>query len=389
MKKVLALFIFLILTIVLAGCKNKENQDAELKLWEENADLTAVETPEELYKKALKEDTLVIYSISSRVMDVKKSFEEAYPGLTVYVHDVRGEDLLNMLKSNYEAKTYNCDIVLCCDNTGKITNELLPKGIVYKYIPYDMKDKFYSYCNEETLTLMGEVQQVFYNSDGYEEPPIHNWWELTDEKFRGKVVVNNPLKSLAQMAQFGMIINEDEKMKDAYFDLYGKEIELKENENAGETFIRMLVENDAVFVNTNDEIVDLVGEKDQKDYVLGLMISSKIRMRDYGYEIQPINDLEPFVGTYSPNSIMITGGSKNINTAKLFIRWIYGEADGQGEGYKPYLTRGAWSARKDVQSESDIALENMNLMFLDEDYIYNNSQKLENFWLDLLTLNEK
>lgn len=360
-----------------------------MTLWAENADLTAEETPKELYEKALKEDTLVIYSISSRVMDVKKSFEKAYPGLTVYVHDVRGNDLIEMLKENNKAKDNKCDIVLCCDNTGEISKELLPKGIVYKYVPYDMEDLFYTYCNDKTLTLMGEVQQVFYNTNVYKEPPIHNLWELTNEQYRGKVVINNPLKSFAQMAQFEMIIKEDEKMKEAYYNLYGKEIELKEKENAGEAFIRKLIENDAVFVNTNDEIAKLIGEKDQTDYTLGIMISSKVRMKSYGYEIEPIYDLDPFVGTYSPNSIMISGRSKNINCAKLFIRWIYGESDGKGEGYQPYLTEGAWSARKDVSSASKIPLSDMKLLYLDEDYIYENRQSFDDFWIDLLASKEK
>ena len=49
---------------------------------------------------------------------------------------------------------------------------------------------------------------------------------------------------------------------------------------------------------------------------------------------------------------MIAGGAKNINSAKLFIRWILGEADGNGEGGKPFLQEGAWPSRTDAHGGS-------------------------------------
>lgn len=388
MRRISILCTIIALTCILCGCMKEENQDTEMKLWEENAKLSAEETPEELYEKALKEDTLVIYSVSTRVMDVKETFEKEYPGLTVSCYDVRGNDLINKLENNYEKKDYACDIVLCSDNTGQISNELLPKGIVCKYVPYDMEDKFYSYCNGEVLTLMGEVQQLVYNTQAYEEQPVHNWWELTEERFRGKIIFSNPLKSMTQGALFNMIIHESEPMREAYYELYGKEIELMDGENAGEAFIRMLVRNDAIFVNSSDEVLEQVGDVTSDNQLIGIMLSSKVRMSEYGYTLNLMNDIEPFTGTYSPNSIMLCAGSKNLNSAKLFIRWIYGEADGQGVGYQPYLTKGTWSARKDVPGVSEIALEDMKLLQLDTDYIYKNSQNFDTFWTNLMAGNE-
>lgn len=52
------------------------------------------ETPEELYEAALKEDTLVVYSTTTRIYKVKESFEAAYPGLTVEVYDTRAHDMV-------------------------------------------------------------------------------------------------------------------------------------------------------------------------------------------------------------------------------------------------------------------------------------------------------
>ena len=56
--------------------------------------ITDNSTPEELYEMALKEDTLVVYTVSTRVVDTKEAFEKAYPGLFVEVRDLRSPNLI-------------------------------------------------------------------------------------------------------------------------------------------------------------------------------------------------------------------------------------------------------------------------------------------------------
>lgn len=391
MKKFFAsISIFLSLILLISSC-GKENNKSAIVMgdWLNSANLTAVETPDELYNKALKENTLVVYSVSIRVMDVKKSFEAKYPGLTVYVNDVRASDLIDTLKRNYYSNNFDCDVVLCSNNTGIISNELLPKGIVYKYVPYDIANKINPSNNTDVLNLMGEIQLLFYNSEKYDHPPVHNWWELTEEKYRGKVVMINPLKSISNMGLICMIINNNKMMEESYFNLYGKKLTLNQNENAGVLFIKKLIENDLVLVNSGAEVIELVGTPNQVSPPVGITISSKIRKKDIGYCIEPIYDMDCFCGTYSPNSIMLAGGCKNINAAKLFIRWILGETDGQGEGYKPYLTDGTWSVRTDVHSKSNIELKDLKTLNLDLDYINNNIEYISKLWQSLLKTREQ
>lgn len=52
-----------------------------------------------------------------------------------------------------------------------------------------------------------------------------------------------------------------------------------------------------------------------------------------------------FDAVFMPNCIMMVGGAPNVNSEKLFVRWLPGETDGQGEGYRPFLQQGAWSVR--------------------------------------------
>ena len=81
---------------------------------------------------------------------------------------------------------------------------------------------------------------------------------------------------------------------------------------------------------------------------------------------------------------MIAGGSKNINSAKLFIRWLFGEADGHGEGYAPYLQSGAWTVRSDVRDDTGVRIEELNLLRLDYSYLYENREAFLVLWEELV-----
>ena len=121
-----------------------------------------------------------------------------------------------------------------------------------------------------------------------------------------------------------------------------------------------------------------------KNDCLGIMISSKLRMRDIGFAIAPVTGLAPFDGVYAPNSISIVGGAPNINAAKLLIRRIFGEADGTGEGYLPYLQNGAWSMCEDVQSPFFISRNSLLLIDVDNGFAYENRESFAARWEDLL-----
>ncbi len=385
MRKAIAILLLTTTLILFCSCAGQRHSTSpDMDVWLRNSRLDAQETPQELYRKALEEDTLVIYSSSTRIMDVKDSFEKQYPGLTVSVQDIRSVDLVDVLEQKFNDGEYDCDIMVCSDGNGEVSQNLVPAGILYKYTPYDLADKIRPENAPVTLPLVGEIELAFYNTEVYDSPPINNWWELTESRFFGKVVMPNPIKSFSAMGLIAMTIKNSDVMAQAYHDLYGTDIELSDGETAGEAYWRMLTENGMKLVNSSDEVVELVGTPGLTDPPIGIMVSSKTRMREVGFNIEPIYNMSYFAGTYSPNSIMICGGSKNVNSAKLFIRWVLGESDGRGAGYKPFLQNGAWSVRTDVQSETAVLLDNLNPIPLDPEYIYNNLDEITEFWLTLM-----
>jgi iron(III) transport system substrate-binding protein len=383
MKKIRLILTFLIVTLSISGCEAKDTNE-EITVWEEKANLDAQETPEQLYAAALSEETLVVYSTSTRMLDVAASFQKQYPGLTVRVVDIREDEMYAKLREDFEEGSIMCDVVCSADGRGVMVNEFIPQGVVYKYVPYDIANKMIDTGEDALLMLVSEASMLYYNDTYYDAPPVTNWWELTDEAWRGKVTMPNPARSLTTMAVFGTFIKESDAMAAAYEAHYGKPIALQDGESAGEAFVRMLVENDAMIVNSSDEVADAVGAPGTASWAVGIMVSSKMRLKSIGYNLHYCDPMEPFDGVATPVNIMMAGGAKNVNAAKLFIRWVLGEADGQGDGYKPYLQSGAWSMRSDVASETPIKQEGLDLVYIDREYIYSHKDEIASLWERLM-----
>ena len=60
---------------ITAACGKTADEDA----WLAGAALDKEETADELYEKALKEDVLVVYTVSTRATRTKEAFEKLYP----------------------------------------------------------------------------------------------------------------------------------------------------------------------------------------------------------------------------------------------------------------------------------------------------------------------
>lgn len=371
------------------GCA-KENsnpgQKEYLEKWLLEADLSAGESSEELYNAALEEDTLVIYSVSSRAFEVKESFEKKYPGLMVEIKDIRSEDVVSMLQENYKNKNYACDLVMCSDCNGSLNRELLEPEILYTYTPPDIAPKMKERHMDDGLTFVGESIMFFYNNGIYSKQPIHNIWELTQEEYKGKIIMANPLSSFSTYGFCSAILAEPDKIALAYEKYAGEPLKVPEGKTAGKVFWERAAKN-IVFVNSSDEVLEGIGGMGSDEYWIGVMISSKMRYQDLGYAFSPIYQMEPFSAVYTPNSVTVAAGAPNVNCAKLFVRYLMGETDGTGDGIKPFMTAGTWSTRVDVADANEVALSEMDYLEINKAYLYDNMDTISSFWEDLIKEN--
>ena len=214
-----------------------------------------------------------------------------YPGLTVSVRDVRGNDIIDMLNENYDNGNDICDIALRNDNDGVLSNDLLPRGVVYKYTPYDIKEHMIPGCDDETLMLMGEAQILIYNDEIYSEMPVSNWWELTEEHWKNKVVIASLMRSITGYSFLATILSRGELMEEAYKKWSGKSYETIDGLDAGHYFLRQLMENGLVLTNSSYEVMEMIGLPNTHNDSLGIVISSKLRLCDIGFCVAPVTEI--------------------------------------------------------------------------------------------------
>ncbi|MCR5670221.1 MAG: extracellular solute-binding protein [Butyrivibrio sp.] len=330
---------------------------------------------EELYKAALLEGVLTVYTVSTRATKTKEVFEKTYPGLCVEIRDLRSPDLIDAVKKSYEEDLMDVDVVICNDNSGDFKSTLVDTGAVVPYIPADIKDKMKEGHLEECVSFLDEAELLFYNTGKYDSPPISNIWELTEKEYEGRIYIPNPLRSFSTYAFVGSSFDHEKELKEAYEDYYEKTYE--SDKGSISEFLWKEISKNAVFTNSSDEVMEALNS-DAAD--VGIMVSSKLRYREVGYTISPIYRLEPFCGSRTSFAVMMGRNSKNVNAAKLFIRCLLGDEDGQGDGYKPFCTAGTWSARVDVSDGNDVPLEEADLIIPDQDYLIKNRKYMEEFW---------
>lgn len=377
-----AVLLVICLALALPACGSPVEETVSA-MWAAGAGLDGRQTPEELYEAALGEDALVIYSNTTRIYDTQEAFEEAYPGLLVDVQFVRASDLIDLLEEESSVENPVCDVVICTDSGAKLSGEFVPEGLLYKYVPYDMADKIKPDYNGAVLDFMVEAAMLFYNDTVHGAPPITNWWELTEPRFRGRFYMVDPLRSHTTNALMFTMIERSDEMAQAYYDLYGKDLLVPEGSSAGQEFWRMLLENDAQFTSSSDEALEQVGMPGQSDPPVAILVSSKERKTDLGYSIAPIYDMQPAAGVLVPGSVMMHAGTKNVNAAKLFIRFILGEADGTGAGFAPYMHEGSWSVRTDVKTPSAIQPEDANFWTINRGFFAEKQVEYTDDWISL------
>ena len=373
--KVLLVILSVVQIVIMSSCGKSSDQDE----WLDQAGLDKEETVEELYQKALQEDVLVVYTVSTRATQTKEAFEAAYPGLYVEIRDLRSPNLVEEVVNNYNNGLSDCDVILCNDNSGEFKEKIVDTGIAVPYLPSDISSHMKEAGNEGMVSFVYEAEMIFYNSARYDDCPVENIWELADPKFENRIYMPNPLHSFSTYAFCGSVFEHEDELAAAYRDLYGHDPETG-GLSAAEYFWTEISKN-VVFTNSSDEVLEALGSG-AADF--GIMVSSKLRFMDLGYDMAPVYRLEPFCGCRTSFSAMIARNSRNVNTAKLFIRFLLGESDGSGDGYKPFCTEGTWSVRDDVPDGSTVPLEDIDLIAPDQDYLIENGARLEDFWTKIL-----
>lgn len=326
------------------------------------------------------EGKVVVYSYSSRIMDVKQTFEEAYPGIEVEASNLKAYDLVEKVDREHAAGIRNADLIFVSDGEGSVIGDLLQRGVIKNYVPDDLVDVLPIDRREPLLTVFTQANVPYYNTALFDESPINTWWDLTRPEWKDRILMSDPLQSAETLGMFVAMVQHADEMAASYKDTFGEDIVTRKGENAGHEFMRRLIANDPVFVKSGSTVVDGVGKGDIP--MIGLASSPKLREIDQkGLSIAVAWDVAPALSVTSKAYLAMMADAPHPNAAALFARWMMGDSEG-GQGYAPFHVPGSWSSRTDVGAPPDSpAFEDVVMWTEDPEYVWTNGIQVRDFWM--------
>ena len=343
-------------------------------------------TLDELLELAQEEGTLTIYTISSRTANVVETFMERFPGVSAQAIDLRSNEAIERFEREFNAGLRNMDIMQIQDLDGSMWFEFVMQGKLHIYYPAEIMAAG-AIAPEHMVNGMPfiiELQQWFYNTEEFPDgAPISSWWDLTRPEWAGRIMIRDPLADIANLAT---LVRFSDKMAEDYERIFGEPITLHpDSPTVGHEFLRRFSANDLIFTASGGEIITAVGTPGQTTNTpIGYAMSSGLRRREErGYTLNYIN-ITPATGFPFTSFLYIAEEAPNPNTARLFVYWMLGGADGQGVGFDPWNTLGGWPVRDDIAPvEGSTPLSEINLFPHDVDFLYFNILDIHDFWLSL------
>lgn len=302
---------------------------------------------EELIKAAQKEGELTAYFTSSRIKDVGANFEKKY-GIKVKGTKMADPEQAERVIREVDSKHVQVDVIGFEDG-ALLEGKLIPEGYVISWFPSDLKE-FVAPEDQNPVVFLWQPRIFGYNTDSYgKKSPVTNVWELTEPKWKGKVIIRDPALTPANLDFFTALVSNPKPLEDAYKELYGKPISTKEA-NAGWEFLKRLFQNDIIAMKSDGDISDAVGAAGQKNAPIGMYTLTKQRDNQVkNLKLATCQELKPFMGYALPTYTAIVKNCPHPNAAKLFVHYIL------TDGSYPWTVEdmGGFSSNKTIPTNKD------------------------------------
>src|SRR5699024_8438388 len=179
-KKSFSLKFVLIASILIVSACASNSTDKADDNWAENNGIYDTESSDELYEKAKEEGKVIVYSNTSKYKKIKSLFEEEYTGIEFESYILNKSAMEEILIRKNDAEKY-----------------------IYPYKPEDIMENFLDgYQDDESPVMYFEVNSLYYNNELHDEPPVDNWWDLTEPEWKGKVLLQDPTSDLTLTQHF-------------------------------------------------------------------------------------------------------------------------------------------------------------------------------------------
>ena len=342
-------------------------------------------THEELLEKALAEEgTFIVYGNTSRIVTAAENFGALY-NIPFEGSNLKDAEIYTKLTTEIEGKAKGADMVMIQDGAS-LQSMALDTGYLVNFVPASVKETVAE--GDQNPLIHQFINKVFiWNNKGENVPAITNVWQLTEPQFKGNIVFKAPDSEQVNMNFLVMLTNEEwsAKLADAYKNLYGKDIELGDFENAGYKWIAEFLSN-CVFGNSDTTLAEEISQETAEGK-LGLFVLSKLRSSSVYTENLTVGQyvaaetgapIEPFAGFMYPMYALLSSNASRPYTAMLFIEYLMG-----ADGFKPWgKSIGAYSTNTAIAPlEGDLPLDSWkaSLVMEDPEYILDNYEDVYSF----------
>ena len=400
-KRATAIIFFSVAATVSVAAGVSEKLDAWLV---ENAlgpHATGQENWEEIVAAAKNEGQVSVYTASGRIAKLVDHFEALYPGIKLVVYDLGSVKTIEKTVREQDAGIFTADVITT-GNSGQVMYELLGKNRIFNYVPAHFIDRIPTENRDPLLIRVNEAMVFFYNKEVHPDgAPISNVWELTEEKYRGRVGIKNPMSSGSSLMGLATLVQEPDEMAAAYKRLTGKDIVLGDGvPDAGYEFVRRMLENDIVIYKSGSKLADAAGKAGQDDALIAMGNMTYIARNDSKGNVNAIvSDLDPVARLVYPNFMSIGANAPNPNAAKVLIAYLLGSTDinlntklekpyieGESfellQGLAPYHDAGSVSPRSDVPlPQGGEIWDQMKGWNVSAKFMWEQGPKLRDFWM--------
>ncbi|NOR61499.1 MAG: solute-binding protein [Rhodobacteraceae bacterium] len=390
---------------VAASAVSAQEVSPELQAWlEENAlgtNAMVEEDWDDIVARATEEGEVVVYSSSGRIAKLADHFQALYPGITLTLFDLGSVKTIEKTVREQDAGIFNVDVITT-GNSGQVIYELLNNGRIFNYVPAHYADRIPEENRDPLLIRVNEAIVFFYNTEANPDgAPISNVWELTQEQFRGRVGIKDPMASGSSLMGLATLVQYPEEMAAAYERLTGEALVLGEGvPDAGFEFVRRLLANDVVIFKSGSKLADAAGAAGQDDAMIAMTNMTYISRNDSKGNVNAIMaDLDPVSRMVYPTFMSIGANAPHPNAAKVFIAYLLGNTDlnidtvlekpyleGESfdllQGLAPYHDAGSVSPRSDVPLPAGGEIwDQMEGWNISAEFMWQQGPKLRDFWL--------
>ncbi|MFI6515545.1 ABC transporter substrate-binding protein [Spirillospora sp. NPDC050679] len=275
---------------------------------------------DELIAAAKKEGSLLAYDGSGDVKDMAEAFTKLYG---IKAEGVKSKAAATAEKMTREARAGNVTIDVSLFEDGPmLVGQLLPQKIVKTWIPPDLAADI-DEADRNPLMMIEKAYVFVYNPKlNPQGCPVKNLWELTDARWKGKVMLQDPLGKEVFTQWFTQMSEQGGDKLAAAYERLGKGALKPTEKDAAHEWVKRLAKNAPVLTAEDEDVATGVGAPNQTDTRIGLMSISKFRdVEDKGFQMKVCEGLAPWTGFAYPKFATIATASEHPNAAKLFVHF--------------------------------------------------------------------